>query len=336
MEFSSISHNRRRAFTLVELLVVISITAILAALILPAVQQAREAARRMQCRNNLKQIGMAIHNYEASFTAFPPGRVSGGDNGDCEFEYPIEDNPGDCTDYKSWTGMVLPYLEQSTLASQYDDNSPWSSLRNRPIVSVPLAVFQCPATTGTERTDTHHVKGAAATDYGSINQVMPRVFSDVFGVPDPGISARTGALAMYQANKSASITDGLSNSIMVAESAGRPVPYIHGEPMQHWQFLKYNDDEVVSISGQLVFEDGIGWADPDAGFDVKGVQSDGVTVYGPEFVNSINMAETYSFHSGGSQILLSDGSVRFLSQSTDSWVYVCICTRAGGEVVGEF
>lgn len=128
----------------------------------------------------------------------------------------------------------------------------------------------------------------------------------------------------------------MSNTLMLAECAARPLPYVLGRPMTDSQFSAYTDDEIVRHGTELLADDGIGWADPDAGFHVKGVKSDGVTVYGPVFVNGINSGETYSFHSGGAQTLLSDGSVQFLSADIDGWVYVSLCTRAGGEVIGEF
>lgn len=331
-------HRRRRpAFTIIELLVVISVIAILIALLVPAVQQAREAARRMQCRNNLKQLGLALHNYQSAHDVFPPSELNADGDSGCEpGEISIEDNSSSCTDYQSWTSLCLPFLGQSVLADSYDYNSPWSALVNRRVVSVQLPVFQCPSTPYGNRTDRYHVVGAAASDYGSVNRVAKRVYSDVFGVQVPSQAARQGALAEYKVNRPADITDGLSNSLMVAECAGRPEVLVLGRRMSDRQFSQYRDDEVVRVNGRLMAEAGIGWADPDTGFHVKGVQEDGVTVYGAVFINGINAGETYSFHSGGAQTLLADGSVQFLSARIDGWVYISLCTRAGGEVIGEY
>jgi prepilin-type N-terminal cleavage/methylation domain-containing protein len=338
MDFAKNGNRRRQAFTVIELLVVIAVIAILIALLLPAVQSAREAARRMQCRNNLKQMGLALHNYQSTHRVFPPSELnSRGDAGCDPFEVAVEDNLSHCTDYQSWTALCLPFLDQTALANTYDYNSAWSSLKNREAVSTQLAIFQCPSTPAADRVDRFHVVGAAAaSDYGSVNRVAKQVYSDVFGVPVPSQAARQGALAEYTANHPASITDGMSNTLMLAECAARPQAYVMGSRMTDSQFTSYTDDEIVRVGSELVADDGIGWADPDVGFHVKGVGHDGVTVYGPVFVNGINSGEAYSFHPGGAQALLSDGSVHFLSEQIDSWVYVTLCTRAGGEIVGEF
>ncbi len=336
MEFAG-RRNRHRAFTIIELLVVVAVIAILMALLLPAVQGAREAARRMQCRNNLKQMGLALHNYQSTHRVFPPSELnSRGDSGCEPFEIVVEDNVSHCTDYQSWTALCLAFLDQTSLADSYDFNAAWSSLKNREAISTHLAVFQCPSTPTADRVDRFHVVGAAATDYGSVNRVAKQVYSDVFGIPVPSQAARQGALAEYIANTPASITDGMSNTLMLAECAARPDAYVMGSRMTDSQFSAYTDDEIVQVGSELTADAGIGWADPDVGFHVKGVGHDGVTVYGPVFVNGINSGEAYSFHPGGAQTLLSDGSVRFLSEQIDSWVYVSLCTRAGGEIVGAF
>ena len=330
-------HKRRSAFTIIELLVVIAIIAILIALLLPAVQGAREAARRMQCQNNLKQLGLALHNYQSTYLVFPPSELNSVGDPGCEpFEVVVEDNTTACTDYQSWTALCLTFLDQAPLAAAYDYESPWSSLINRAAVSTQLPVFQCPSTPNSNRVDQHHVVGAAATDYGSVNRVAKLVYTDVFGIPTPSQSARQGALAEYCANRPSFITDGMSNTMMLAECSGRPDALVMGHRMSGSEFSDYKDDEIVMLGGQLVATDGIGWADPDVGFHVKGVQADGVTPYGSRFVNGINTGETYSYHSGGAQVLFADGSTHFLSANIDGWVYVSLCTRAGGEVVGEF
>ncbi|MCB9954125.1 MAG: DUF1559 domain-containing protein [Planctomycetaceae bacterium] len=123
----------RRAFTLIELLVVIAIIAVLIALLLPAVQQAREAARRSQCKNNLKQIGLALANYESSHRVFPPGVL--GNSGSTQQNQLLH----------TWMAMILPEVEQANLQGKYDFNVRFSDPINAPAVVQPLPVFQCPS-----------------------------------------------------------------------------------------------------------------------------------------------------------------------------------------------
>jgi len=292
--------NKRRAFTIVEVLVVIGIISILISLLLPAVMYAREAARRTTCRNNLRQIGLALHNYHDVHRLFPPGKIAAGETFAtvCEPEdLEVEDNPGVCTEYASWTTMCLPFLDQRSLATQFDSRQAWSSLRNRPVVSTRLMMFVCPSTPDSNgRTDRTHVVGAAATDYGAIHEVKEGVYTDVLGVADPGESARVGVLAEHSANAIAMVTDGLSNTIMIGESAGRPSTWVNGQLMTAEQFASYTDDDIIEANGQFVPDGGIGWADPDAGFDVYGVMPNGVDVYGPGMINRINAGEAVRVH----------------------------------------
>ena len=150
-------------FTLIKLLVVI---AILISLLLPAVQQAREVAWRTQCKNNLKQLALALHNYESTFTTFPPSQL------DPKFE--IEDNPGMESNYQPWTTMSLPVVDQANLQNLIDFNTARNSLANRPIVGTQLAVMKCPSAPGGSRIDPDWVTGTAAGDYGAINEVKKK------------------------------------------------------------------------------------------------------------------------------------------------------------------
>lgn len=322
-------HRNRRGFTLIELLVVIAIIAILIALLLPAVQQAREAARRTQCKNNMKQLALALHNYESTHMSFPPSRL------DPNVE--IEDNPGNDSAYHSWTTMILPYIEQGNLGTILDYNRAWSSLANRPAVSRQLAAFQCTSTPGSDRQDPSWVVGAAAGDYGSVNEVKKKVYTDVLGVADPGDRSRAGVLAKGVKNKIRDVTDGTSNSIMLAEAAGQPEVFTTAGRMNAARFALYSDDKVVDLGGgRYAPADGTGWADPDCGFSINGATADGLDKYGPYMINKINVSEVFSFHIGGAQVALADGSVRFLSENVDTNLFVSLCTRAGGEVTGEY
>lgn len=320
--------RRTRGFTLIELLVVIAIIAILIALLLPAVQQAREAARRTQCKNNLKQLALALHNYESTHSTFPPSRL--------EPNVEIEDNPGNNSAYQSWTTLILPYIDQGNLGSSINYERAWSSLLNRSAVSVPLQTMVCPSTPGSDRFDPHWVMGASAGDYGSVNEVKKKVYTSVLGIPDPGDRSRAGVLAKGVKNKMRDVTDGTSNSIMLAEAAGQPVVYTAAGPMNAALFAAYQDDKVVDLGGDFAPADGTGWADPDCGFSINGATADGLDKYGPYMINRINVSEVFSFHTGGAQVALADGSVRFVSENIDTTMFVGLCTRSGGEVLGEY
>src|SRR5262245_51513932 len=119
----------RRGFTLIELLVVIAIIAVLVSLLLPAVQQAREAARRTQCKNNMQQMGLAVANYESSHGVFPPGR--------------IEDAA--TNDWHSWAALILPLIDQANMYDQYNTQLFWKDPANAGIVGTPLPFYLCPS-----------------------------------------------------------------------------------------------------------------------------------------------------------------------------------------------
>lgn len=187
----------RHGFTLVELLVVIAIIGILISLLLPAVQAAREAARRSQCQNNLRQLGLAILNYENTKGAFPPSRVS---------------KPNK----HSWTPLGLPYCEQPGLAAQYRMDRDWAAPENREVVQTPLALFLCPSSPVREGDG---ISGSAHGDYGSLNEVKPDYY-EATGVTPPIL--RQGVLEKQVPTKASSIKDGLSQTAMIGEDSGRP------------------------------------------------------------------------------------------------------------------
>jgi prepilin-type N-terminal cleavage/methylation domain-containing protein len=149
--FQQPSGMSRRGFTIVELLVVIAIIGMLIGLLLPAVQAVREAARRMQCQNNLHQIGIAMHNYHAAFRKLPPGGI----------EVRPETSRGKQI---AWSAMVLPFLEQSAVYSKIDFNFAFDHPVNREAAATPIEAYLCPSTPRVELLK----RGMGATDYGGI------------------------------------------------------------------------------------------------------------------------------------------------------------------------
>ncbi|WP_299462158.1 DUF1559 domain-containing protein [uncultured Gimesia sp.] len=331
----SIRRKKTAGFTLIELLVVIAIIAILIALLLPAVQQAREAARRSQCKNNLKQLGLALFNYESAFSTFPPSRLLGNT---ASGDYPITNADGSSgtTTYCSWTILALPYLDQSNVYNKYNTNAPWFDASNRVMIETQIPVMLCPSVPGADRRDAYHAPGAAAGDYGSINEVKKKFWTNVLGVAEPSDAAKAGILSKGQNNRIRDITDGTSNTLMLGEAGGHPSVYNAKGLWNSTDQGLYQDDKVVAYGGNYVTTDGTGWADPDAGLSINGAIKNGYNTYGPYVINEINASEIFSFHVGGAQFAMGDGSVRFLSQNIDGALFAHICTRAGGETVGEF
>ncbi len=193
---------RRRAFTLIELLVVIAIIAVLISLLLPAVQQAREAARRTSCRNNLKQLGVALHNYHDQFGAFPPGIIAADEN--------LQE-----ARHSGFT-LLLPQLEQTTVWRNYDFNVPWKHPTNRAAIQASLSVLRCPTSDG--RLPQHGGLQLPVTDYA-------------FSKGNRGwLCLRGAGGGMFDINSHVSasdVLDGLSNTMAVGEAVSSALLSAH-------------------------------------------------------------------------------------------------------------
>lgn len=342
--------NRSRGFTLIELLVVIAVIAVLIALLLPAVQQAREAARRTQCKNNLKQLGLALANYESTFTCFPPARLG-------HYVGATWDDG-----WTSWAVMLLPYVEQSNLYNQYNTNVRWNDPINANVVATRLPFYLCPSTPGNSRTDTNaaNTPQPAAGDYSATAYMSQSYFSAAGGYSttwtsktDPvGTQLRQGILNkpgaptdptynQFQPTRYRDITDGTSNTTAIGESAGSPSAYgpthqIFAVPALLGQ---KNDGDYNSATNVYIFTQGTGWADDGAKTTgIQGCRLDG-RARGTAPLGTINItndSEMYSFHTGGAQFVMGDGTVRFISQNIDIGIYAGLVTKAGGEIPGEF
>jgi prepilin-type N-terminal cleavage/methylation domain-containing protein len=237
------AHRRRRAFTLIELLVVIAVIAVLMALLLPAVQQAREAARRTQCKNSLKQIGMALHNYHDTFKMFPPGYVDR--NGNPNVTPDMDQGPG-----WSWAAFLLPSLDQANVYNQINFNLGVGLGSNAQISQQSLSVFQCPSD-GLQQsflvydiTLSLPITTVAHSNYVGCNGWI-ECFGGAGGNPQPGAAADgltgtygaagVGMFYRNSSNSTANFTDGLSNSVAVGERSSNHSPSTVVSAQPGWQ-----------------------------------------------------------------------------------------------------
>ena len=294
-----------RAFTVIELLVVIAIIGILIALLLPAVQKVREAANRASCTNNLKNGALAVHHFECTQGAFPPGAVIGP-------YLPLGITARGAT-HGCWP-FLLPYLEQQALFRQYQWNVNWADPANRPVVMTPLKVLQCPSG-ATNRLAPGLFPGeglGACSDYVPVKQINSQLADD--GLIDK-VGDYRGALDVNNMVAMSDITDGTSNTLLIAEQAGLPSRWQRGE--------EYAD----------LFTPGGPWASLSNVLQVWGSSADGATIPGPCALNCTNYLNIYSFHPGGANAAFADGSVHFLRAGLDIRVLGRLITRCGGEAV---
>ncbi len=306
--------SRRTAFTLVELLVVIAIIGILIALLLPAVQAAREAARRTQCANNLKQIGLAVLNYESALGSFPPGGITEG---------PCCGTPS----LTNWAISILPQLEQQALYDQYDMNAFNEDPVNQPVCQASLALQVCPSDRNTQ--DLGIPESGPADSYeaeyrrGSYRANTGRHKTGLWwGAPsDPaswpldrgwrGPLPTIGYISI-QTVKISQISDGLSSTLLVGEYAS----VTHPRRRTFWaaSYACYNKSSMIP-EGRILIPD----------YDRC------VAAGGGSFSCKIAWA---SLHPGGTQFVLCDGSVRFVQSSVDIDLLTAMATIANGEVIG--
>jgi prepilin-type N-terminal cleavage/methylation domain-containing protein/prepilin-type processing-associated H-X9-DG protein len=302
-------------FTLVELLVSVAIIGLLVSLLLPAVQTVREAARRVNCQNNLRQLGLGLHGFHNAHRTFPASgwtKVGPG-------------NPHG--KYVGWQALTLSYLEQQNVLAPYDRQVQWWEGDNLFVGSVPLPVYRCassptvdPIFSLVEKLPRPALKlktSLAQSDYAALMGVRSVIEPSLYADPE---STRS-VLFRNSTTRIADILDGTSQTVVLAESAARPTVYR--------QRVRRPD---------LANDQGNGWIDSESGFSLDGASVDGAQqglgpTLTPRAINATNENEPYSFHTGGAFFLFADGHSALLQETIDLAVLAALSTRRGGELV---
>jgi prepilin-type N-terminal cleavage/methylation domain-containing protein len=329
----------QRGFTLIELLVVIAIIAVLVGLLLPAVQKVREAANRMSCTNNLKQIGLALHNYHDAHKRFPPGYIDGNTNRDSTPDNDV--GPG-----WGWASLLLPYVEQDNVYRQINFKVGVGIASNTAVSQQPLKVHQCPsdglqdAFPVYDSTFTTPIATVAHGNYVGCNGWI-ECFNGAGGNPGSagndglaGSAGNAGVGLFYRNSRTriADVTDGLSNTIVVGERSSNHAPStwtgaVAGGRCPAWMATQPPSPyapppgppyDNADFGEALVLAHGNATHLPSADFPI----------FDPDVF--------YSLHPAGANFLLGDGSVHFLSSSIDPFTYQYLCTIAGGEALGDW
>ena len=302
------TQRRVRGFTLIELLVVIAIIAILVALLLPAVQQAREAARRTQCKNHLKQIGLALHNYHDTHRTLPSGWIAVS-----PFGYPAAHDGGSGL---GWGAMILPFMDQDNVWRLINSNASLASPLNAAVLKVQIPTYKCPSD---PQPEFWQIKEEGSD---SVLATLPIAnYIGVFGTEElhgcenapgddpvlPNGQCRGDGFFYHNSKvRLADVTDGTSNTFLTGER--------RTDRTLGW----YSTWVGMFPEGEEAFQRILGSADhppndPHAHFD-----------------------DFSSNHTGGAQFTMGDGSVRFISASISEVVYSGLATISGGEITGEF
>ena len=290
---------------MIELLVVIAIIAILVALLLPAVQQAREAARRSSCKNNLKQLGLAMHNYHDTHNVFPPGWVTR------ITETPYNNNRFGGRNF-AWSALILPYIEQGAIYDQQNFSANMPAANNTNALNTPIAAYRCPSDIGSPTGQSTHNR-----DYGRSNYAGNYGHQQLNG--HDFVQFTRGLFYGNSSVRMRDITDGTSNTILIGEHSIRQRGLIDVDGAGIWPGL-FQNKQMDLLTRSTDNNTRINKTSP-VGNDAK----DG---FG-------------SFHTGGAQFVLADGSVIFLSENINSaagldGTFQRLGCRDDGLVIGEF
>jgi prepilin-type N-terminal cleavage/methylation domain-containing protein/prepilin-type processing-associated H-X9-DG protein len=316
---SDFSAPKRRGFTLIELLVVIAIIAVLIALLLPAVQQAREAARRTQSRNQLKQLGLALHNYHDSHNTLPPGLFN---------QINLWGMAG-ASERIGWFSMILPYVDQANLYNQWQKE--YATGVNGLGFSgktIPVPMFLCPSDPA----------GAKASNDGiSVNYVLnggAYAWGAQNGATDSNNTTPTGLFFPNSNIRLRDVTDGTSNTLMAGEIAlvsdGPAVVSGCSGGNRDMRGLAWNNVHMGSLFVTL--------RPPNSPLgDVVGWSCINTAIAPCASCNYSNgIVGVRSYHTGGAHVTMADGAVRFVSSNVDTATFQRVGTRAGGEVLGDW
>jgi prepilin-type N-terminal cleavage/methylation domain-containing protein/prepilin-type processing-associated H-X9-DG protein len=330
------NRSRRHAFTLIELLVVIAIIAILMGLLLPAVQKVREAAARIKCTNNLKQIGLGLHNYHDSVGSFPPGYVDGNTN-------PSSTPDNDVGPGWGWASYLLPYLEQDNVYNQINFSQPVGTGVNAQISLLPLKIFQCPSDSLQQAFPVYDssftipIATVAHGNYVGCNGWI-ECFNGAGGNPgsagNDGLAGGAGqaGVGLFWRNshsRIADVTDGLSNTIFVGERSSNHAPSTWTGAVARGRCPAW-----MATQPPAPYSPPPGPAYDNADFGEALVLAHGNATHLPSADFPIFDPDVfYSKHTGpGANFLFGDGSVHFLTSGINPYTYQYLCTIAGGEV----
>jgi prepilin-type N-terminal cleavage/methylation domain-containing protein/prepilin-type processing-associated H-X9-DG protein len=295
--------RKNPGFTLIELLVVIAIIAVLISLLLPAVQAAREAARRVQCVNNLMNVGVALQNYESAYELLPPGVVN--DTG------PIQSAPKGY--HASWMLQLLPFLEQGSVARRFDDRPGVYAAANQTARSMVISIFLCPSDGGS-RTGGNRV---AMNNYAACHN----------DVEAPIDATNTGVFYLNSHLRSEDVTDGTANTIYIGEKvlADAALGWASGT-RDTLRNTGTSPNRTAALAGFFPGE-----VEPDAGASTDSLAPAASAAGGTQnlgFVGGFG-----SSHAGGANFGFGDGSVRFIKNAINAQVYRYLGNRADGEML---